>query len=340
MGRVETDFASAGPCLPAGSVRGDLDAATHHLTLSRELGEHTELPQNPCRWQVAMARIRAIQGDPTAALDLLDQAVRLYVADFSPNVRPVPASRARLWVVLGRLDDAHDWALQQGLSVQDDPSYLREFEHITLVRVLLAQNRTGGVPSRLEEVIGFLERLLQAAEVGERIGSVIEILVLLALANQAHGDLPVALTSLERSLVLAEPEGYVRMMVDEGPAMTAMLKAVATGGTAVGYVRRLLGASTRPEEGTFVDMGLIDPLSERELQVLRLLGTDLGGPEIARELVVSLNTVRTHTKSIFTKLGVNNRRSAVRRAEDLTLLSRTRNRDVHAGETEGLRPGR
>ena len=150
--------------------------------------------------------------------------------------------------------------------------------------------------------------------------------MLRALAHQALGDIPAALASLERAVTLAEPEGYVRVFVDEGPPMAALLKAAAKQGIARNYVRRLLAAVTGTGHGGPVKQALIDPLSERELDVLRLLGSELGGPAIARELTVSLNTMRTHTKNIYAKLGVTNRRAAVRRAADLDLLSRTRNR--------------
>ena len=106
---------------------------------SQELGEHAGLPQNRYRWRVAMARIRQAEGDLGGALDLLDEAERLYVGDFFPNVRPVPALRARVWIAQGRLGEATGWAREQGLSADDDLSYLREFEHITLARVLLAR---------------------------------------------------------------------------------------------------------------------------------------------------------------------------------------------------------
>jgi LuxR family maltose regulon positive regulatory protein len=177
-----------------------------------------------------------------------------------------------------------------------------------------------------------LERLLQAAEDGGRTGSVIEILVLQALAHQMQGDIPAALASLQRALMLSEPEEYVRVFVDEGPPMAILLRAVARvargahRGIVASYARRLLAAVDNIGDITPVRQGLIEPLSERELDVLRLLGSDLDGPDIARELVVSLSTVRTHTRNIYAKLGVNNRRAAVRRAEELDLLSRTRNR--------------
>ena len=301
--------------------RGDLQAATQQLLRSQELGEYNGLPQNPYRWRVAMARIRQAEGDLGGALDLLNEAERLYVGDFFPNVRPVPALKARVWIAQGRLGEALGWAHEQGLSADDDLSYLREFEHITLARMLLA--RSQGEP--VHEVTRLLERLLLAAEGGGRTGHVIEILVLQALALQVPGHIPAALTCLERALTLAEPEGYVRVFVDEGPPMASLLRAAAKQRIAVSYVRRLLAAAGETEHDSPVKQALIEPLSERELEVLRLLGTELDGPAIARELMVSLNTVRTHTKNIYTKLAVTNRRAAVRRAAELD-LPRTRNR--------------
>ena len=306
--------------------RDNLHAATQHLLRSQELGEHTGLPQNRYRWRVAMARIRQAEGDLAGALELLNEAERLYMGDMFPNVRPVPALKARVWIAQGRLSEALGWAHEQGLSVDDDLSYLREFEHITLARMLLARYRDEHAEASIHEATRLLERLLPAAEAGGRTGHVIEILVLRALAHQMLGDIPTALASLERAMTLAEPEGYVRVFIDEGPPMASLLRAVAKQGIARNYVRRLLAAVSETEHGSPVKQALIEPLSERELDVLRLLGTELDGPAIARELMVSLNTMRTHTKNIYAKLAVTNRRAAVRRAQELDLLSRTRNR--------------
>jgi LuxR family transcriptional regulator, maltose regulon positive regulatory protein len=171
-----------------------------------------------------------------------------------------------------------------------------------------------------------LERLLEAAEAGARTGSIIEILVVQALVSQAERGTPAALAALERALTLAEPEGYVRLFIDEGPAMVSLLRAAAKQGIVQGYARRLLAAATKTHLAVSVLPGSIGQLSAREGDVLRLLGTDLDGPDIARELSVSLSTVRTHTNNIFAKLGVHDRRAAVRRARELGLLSRTRDR--------------
>jgi ATP/maltotriose-dependent transcriptional regulator MalT len=306
--------------------RDDLHAAMQHLLRSQELGEHNGLPQNRYRWRVAMARIRQAEGNLGGALDLLNEAERLYVSDFFPNVRPVPALRARVRIAQGRLGEALGWAREQGLSVDDDLSYLREFEHITLARMLLARHEGERVQRSVHEAARLLERLRLAAEEGGRAGRVIEILVLQALAHQRLGDIPAALSCLEPAMTLAEPEGYVRVFIDEGPPMTSLLKAAAKQGTARTYVRRLLAAVSETGHDAPVKQALIDPLSERELDVLRLLGTELDGPAIARELTVSLNTMRTHTKNIYAKLAVTSRRAAVRRAAELDLLSRTRSR--------------
>jgi LuxR family maltose regulon positive regulatory protein len=299
--------------------RNELDAATRSLLRSQELGEQSGFSQNRYRWRMAMARIHEARGDLDGALELLGEAQPLFMIDLSPNVRPIAAVRARVLVRQGRTDEALGWAREHGLSVEDDLSYVHEYEHITLARALLASGST-------LQASGLLDRLLHAAEHGGRTGSMIEILVLQALASEVRGDMRAALVPLQRALTLAEPEGYVRVFVDEGPPVAALLQAAAKSGIAPRYVQRLLshlGTAASAEPHARQNFIQIEPLSERELDVLRLLATDLDGPEIASQLMVSLNTMRTHTKSIYTKLGVNSRRAAVRRAEELELLSQS-----------------
>ncbi len=235
--------------------RNDLQTATQHLLRSKELGEHTGLPQNRYRWCVAMARIREAQGDLDSALDLLHEAERLYVGDFSPNVRPIAASVSRVWVAQGKIGEALNWVRERRLSVSDEPSYLREFEHITLVRVLLAWSTSNSTDSSIREAMGLLERLLQAAEEGKRTGSVIEILVLQALVHQMQGNILAALVPLGHALTLAEPEGYIRIFVDEGPPMALLLEVAAKHGIAPNYVRHLLTAFGSAEDRTSVETG-------------------------------------------------------------------------------------
>lgn len=303
--------------------QGDLDAAVRHLALSDEAGEHAGLPQNRYRRCVAMARVREAEGDLDGALVLLDEAERRYVGDMFPDVRPVGALRARVLVAQGRSAEALDLVRERGVSVEDDLSYLRELDHLTLARVLLARAAADDDAAARRQVLVLLDRLLRAAEEGERAGSVIEVLVLGALAHQAAGDVEAALGSLDRAATLAEPEGHVRVFLDEGAPVVPLLRTLATRRGAGRHVRHLLAAATGAQDRAPARQGLVEPLSARELDVLRLLGTELDGPEIARELVVSLNTVRTHTRNIYAKLGVNSRRAAVRRAGELGLLART-----------------
>ncbi len=302
--------------------RDDLDAAVQHLGISKEMGEHLGSRQNPYRWCVAMARTRAAEGDLGMAFALLDDAERLYVADFYPKVRPIAAVRARIWIDQGKLGEARGWVRAEGLAAEDDLAYVRTFEHVTLARLLLAESRRDRAGESLSASLTLLDRLLEAAVAGGRMGAALEILVLQALAHQLRRDVDAALVPLRRALVLAEPEGYVRVFLDEGAPMAALLASLDDRAVSSSYVRELLTSFGRGVRRTPINQDLVEPLSGRELEVLRLLASDLDGPGIARELVVSLSTIRSHTKAIYAKLGVTSRRAAVRRGEELDLLSR------------------
>jgi ATP/maltotriose-dependent transcriptional regulator MalT len=311
--------------------RGDLESAAQYLLTSQKLGEQTATTDWPHRLCVSQARLKEAQGDLDGALALLDEAERVYVRVPLPDVHPVAAMKARVWLKQDRLAEARGWAREQGLTVDDDMRYTREFEHITLARVLIAAGKCDREAGSLDEAARLLGRLMQAAEAGRRMGSIIEILLLQALAFRAQGNLPNALAALERAITLAEPEGYVRIFLDEGEAMQSLLRmlvekqALNRGNPLSTYSEKLLAVFTQPaavpkSANLHQKSNLLEPLSKRELEVLKLLRSDLSGPEIAQQLVVSLYTLRTHTNNIFKKLGVNNRRAAVRRAEELDLL--------------------
>jgi LuxR family maltose regulon positive regulatory protein len=308
--------------------RGDLETATQDLATGRQLGEQVELPDWRHRWCIAQARLQESLGDLDGALDLLDEAERVYVRTPVPDVRPIAAMKARVWVRQGRLTEALDWAHRRGLSGSDELGYLREFEHITLARMLIARYGRDRADGSIHEVMGLLDRLLQEAEAGSRTGSVIEILVLQALAHEAQGNLPAALLPLERGLALAEPEGYVRIFVDEGPPMAHLLYKALSRGIAPEYVSRLLAAfpvaeteKPKPSKPQVAESELIEPLSERELEVLELVASGLTNREIAARLFLSLNTVKGHTRSIYGKLGVHSRTQAVARARAIGILT-------------------
>ena len=298
----------------------DLPSAEEHLERARVLGERTSITENRFRWYVVMAQVRMTQGEYDAAIRLLDQAEALYRRGFYPEVRPVTALKARVRITAGDLSAAGAWADDHGIRVDDHPDYLREYEHLTLVRLLLAESRA----DQLGAVIGLLDRLHDAAAQAGRDGSVREIRVLQALAHQAQGDLPEALAALERSFNgTPEPGSNVRLYLDEGAPMLALLRHAASAAEPAvrAWVPRLLERGTASDEAAAEPARTPEgPLSQRELDVLRLLDSELTGPEIARELYVTLNTLRTHTKRIFTKLDVTTRAAAVRRARERGLL--------------------
>jgi len=279
--------------------RDDREAAAEHLRQAEALAAFGTR-QYPYRSRAVRAGLLLADGDPAGCLALLEEAERCYDTDFSPAVRPIGARRARAHVLQGDIRAARAWVRERGLSTDDELAYVMEFEHITLAIIILNDRP----PEReVRTVIAMLDRLLAAAEAGDRGSSVIEILAVQALAFDVGGEPTRAHDALRRALALAEPEGYVRVFTFLGPRLQALRERITTG-------------TTRPIPPP---ADLVDPLSERELDVLRLLKSDLSGPDIARELTVSLNTLRTHTKSIYSKLGVNSRREAVRRAADLGL---------------------
>jgi len=291
--------------------RNDLAEAAGELRISRRFSEHLALAQHAHRWRIVDARLRAIEGDLTDSLALLRDAERHYDTDYSPKARPVGALGARMALMAGDVASAEEWARSTGIAEDDEPDYLREYEHLTFARVLIAGGRTG-------DAIALSERVLMAAESSGRESAVFEALLLISLAHHADGRRGKAIATVADALDRAGAEGFVRLVLDLGAPMRALLTAATFHGRSADRAAAVLAAARSrapipdPRSG-------IDPLSPRELDVLARLRTELSGPEIAAELFVSLNTVRSHTKSIYSKLGVTNRRAAVRRADELGL---------------------
>jgi len=319
----------------------DLQAAAHYLTegieLTRRLGEIWILDG-----YIALARVRQAQGDVDGAHDTIQKA-RQFAMKFDVTELDdllVAAHQARLWVAQDDLEATMRWVEEQGLKVNINPAeleeegssellqiyYLREFERITLAWALISHGRA-------DEALALLALLLPGAEQRGWNKSVIEIQTLKALALQAQGDTPQAITALEKALSLAEPEGFVRLFVDEGAPMGELLRQAAAQGIAVDYVGKLLAAleeETKGERWTKKPLpsslapgpssALVEPLSERELEVLGLIAAGLSNREIAQKLFVALSTVKTHINNIYRKLDVSKRTQAVARAKELNLL--------------------
>jgi LuxR family maltose regulon positive regulatory protein len=306
--------------------QGDLDEAVKHLQTARDLGERASLPENRHRWYTAMAGLLVASGDLDGAVGMLEQAQPLYLPGYFPDVRPIAAVQARVRIAQGRLEDAAAWARAQHVGPDDPAGYLAEFDQLTLARLLIAQHRTHPRPNTLRHARTLLDRIVAAAEAADRGGSLIEALLVRALAYHGSGNPDAALADLGRALRAGVPAGYCRLFLDEGPAMGELLRAAARRDDLLGSdeAAALLRAVERGEDAAAETRpptpGGQEPLSEREVEVLRLLATNRTGPEIARQLFMSVNTFRTHTRHIFTKLDVNTRRGAVSRAGELELL--------------------
>ena len=262
----------------------------------------------------ALARVQLAQGDFAGVKHTLQRADQL-----SRETKLDPWAicwlddcRLRLWLFTGKLEQAIRWTRTSGLRVDGKLDYQHDLKHINLARVLVAQSARQPSGPHLDDALDLLARLLQAAESAGWVHETIKVLILKALALHAAGDGEGALAALGRALTLAQAGGYVRIFLDEGAVMDKLLHQAAARGMAVDYVGKLLaafGADVPPEL-----------LTEREMELLRLLTTPLSSQEIAQELVISVNTVRSHIKNIYSKLDVHSRHAAIARAKELKLL--------------------
>jgi LuxR family maltose regulon positive regulatory protein len=304
---------------------GDLEAAAGFLQMMTELVGRAAHVGNRQRWCTAMARVSEARGELDRALALLDEAETHDRRTPLPRVQPIAAMKARIWILQGRVAEAMSWARERQLSPEDDLGYLREFEHITLARVLLARYGSGGDERSIDDAVRLLDRLRTAAEDGGRMGSVIEILALQSLAEHALGNVRRALDPLARALGVAEPEGYLRVFLDEGSRMRELLRHATARGLAGEYARKVLSAFDAPRQPVVASSRVPAPgpaqsLTTRELEILRLIAAGLRNQEIADHLAISAATVKRHIANAYGKLGAGHRTEALVRAKELKLL--------------------
>jgi LuxR family maltose regulon positive regulatory protein len=309
----------------------DLEGAVYHASEGIRLAELGGRVSFAVAGRIVVALVHQARGDVDRAFETIEGVERL-----AQNVyvtAEVARLRARLWTALGNLSEASRWVRESRLNPGDDSdaTLLHEMEQTALVRLLIARSLSGEleqdyqISSRqvngIDEARSVLTKLLEAAEAAGRGNSVINILILEALALQAQGHSDRAMVPLGRALSLAEPEGYVRSFVDEGRPMARLLRQALSQGITPSYVTHLLAVLGEEAELTSPGMeSLIEPLTERELEVLRLIVAGLSNPEIAEELFVAVSTVKSHVNHIYGKLGVGNRVEAVTRAQALDLL--------------------
>jgi LuxR family maltose regulon positive regulatory protein len=309
--------------------RDELTAALDHATRGVALCQQLAFTAALATGLAVVARIRHAQGDAAGAREAMGEAGRI---GLSPQVitlfNPVPSQRARLLLAQGDVRAAAQWTTAAGLSPDDEPHYPQEPAYLVLARVLLAHNDP--VPA-----LTLLQRLLDAAASQGRTGSIIEIQALRALALAAHGDHASALGALAEALTLACRHGYVRVLADEGAPMRALLAQLSAARRGQqhaarridpGYLAALLracgqaDAAPPPGRAAAAPPGLAEPLTDRELDVLRLIAAGKSNQRIAHDLVVALDTVKTHVTHILGKLGAANRTEAAARARQLGLI--------------------
>jgi LuxR family transcriptional regulator, maltose regulon positive regulatory protein len=299
--------------------RNQLEEALGHIIEGISLSRQLISTQSLAIGLITLAWIRQAMGNPVGAREAMEEADQLTQ---NPEIvslhNPAPVERARLALAQGTVQEAARWVEERGLNENDEPSYARELEYLLLARTLLNRN----LPDR---AITLLEHLETAAKAQERVGSLIQIQVLQALSFQAAGKADQAMRPLAQALMQAEPEGYVRTFIDEGSQLAALLHRAALRGVTPDYITRLLtafpsidpGMQTSPSSATFP---FSDPLSERELEVLRLMASGASNQDIAKSLSIALTTAKKHVSKIIRKLGVNNRTQAVSRGRDLGFL--------------------
>ncbi len=289
----------------------DLETAERFAREGVKLSEQWGPAEVTMHGYVELAHILQVRGDENGALDAIQKAVQT-ARDLSAwTITPLGSTEARLHLARGDIAAASRWVEENDLSVEDEPDFQQMLNYLTLARVLIAQKQS-------RDVLYSLTRLLEKAESAGAMGYVIEILVLEAMAYQAQNALDSAIKCLRQALTLAEPEGYVRIFADEGAPMAALLRRAAARGIAVEYVSKLLTALADLQ--TCQPATCIEPLSDRELEVLRLIAAGLSNRQIGDELVLAVGTVKKHTHNIYGKLGVRSRVQAVARAKGLGIL--------------------
>ena len=316
---------------------GDLEGALAQARKGVEQAEHGG-DWSLFGWScLCLIRVLFSAGDTAGAQEIVQKMENIARESVLPPwvTNQMAAWQTRLWLAHDRLEAASQWVRERGLDTGGEPEPPHGFDffslddHVMLARVLIAQER-------LDEAERLLPRLLEAAEAGGRTSKSIEILNLQALVLQARDEQVQAMTTLERALTLAEPGGFVRIFVDEGPQMARLLEQLHRKGVAVAYITQILAAfettrqgtggeadaRIRPQTQTTLDPSsvLVEPLSERELEVLQLIAEGLTNREIASRLFLALNTVKAHTRNIYGKLGVRSRTQAVARARALGVL--------------------
>jgi LuxR family maltose regulon positive regulatory protein len=297
-----------------------LDSAADNLKKGVELGESSFFLEAVIKGYLIMVKLEQVRGNTDLAAEYIQRTEGLgpWVI-VPPEVHHIPVVKAWLALQQGDITTALEWSRQQEISLplSQLPNYQQEFAYLMLVRVKLALGNCRGIPSYLDEFIKNAERQ-------ERSAAVIEALILKALALDCLGDSDAAIDILDSTLSLAEPSGYVRIFIDEGERAAKLLRRIINAGKHVAYASKLLGIINQqlPDQSSNrkTISGVVETLSERELEVLKLIASGKSNKEISSELFLAIGTVKKHTNNIFGKLGVESRTKAIARARELGII--------------------
>jgi len=309
--------------------RYELEAAERYLQQARQLGPQAVMLETAHWWQMIQAQLALSRGEPEIALQWIDEAEQQKIPSPAPDPLPLPAWRARIALRQGMPQLTEQWLQQNAFSAEDEADYLHQFEHLCFCEWLLARFDDEKNPQTLEDANTLLLTLHHAATAGQRSGNQVEIELLLAQLASRKGLAEDTQKWLGHAIELAARENWLRLCIEQTSTLPEALKTLQRSWQTTDRPRLFLQqiltaqANLKPSKeapSPANPAGLLEPLSQRELDVLKLLTSELSGPEIASRLFVSLNTLRTHSKNIYAKLAVNSRRSAVKKAQELGIL--------------------
>ncbi len=307
-----------------------LESSSRHAEIGLEISKQWGQADVLVYGYIEQAKTLQAQGHQQGALEAFREACQV-----AEGVSPwfgslVEAWEVQLHLMQGNIQHAQHWVNQRGLNHNDSFKFQSESEYRILARHLIEMGKTD--LEYTHQALSLLDRLLDMNETAGATNTFLEVLLLKARGQMNAGDQQEAVTTVEKALIIAEPEHYVRTFLDEGQEIEELLLQIDSKVISRSYLNELvsmqldtseIGSSASdeiPESAVLVNFSLIEPLSERELQVLRLMDSELTSPEIAEELIIAVSTVRSHIKNIYSKLGVHSRYEAVEVARQMKLI--------------------
>jgi LuxR family maltose regulon positive regulatory protein len=300
--------------------RDELSEAKRMIEKGVSLCKDWNLPEILALSYLDLGNIYWALGNHDQARESYLEAIQIFEGFSLWGRQYAEAYQEKFEIAIGNTVAAERWAQSNDLKTDGEYEFHREIEYFSLTRLLTAQKKFG-------EAYALAERIFHIGQETGNKRAELESLILLSLIDYGQGNTQQVFEYLMKAIEIAEPQGFIRIFVDEGPPMAQLLYEALSSEIALDYVQKLLAAfpGDEPDKAAEIqpeasDTNWIEPLSDRELEVLQLLAEGLSRPEIANRLILSLNTIKTHTRNIYSKLGVNNQMQAVSKARALGFL--------------------